>query len=266
MDEQIGKAPGKHLRKGITIIELFQMFPDNNTAEQWFEDCRWGEDREYLSCPKCHGDHVKETPKRKPLPYWCSDCRRHFSFKGGTIMERSRISHQKWAIAIYMWVTSLKGVSSMKLHRELGITQKSAYFMAQRLREASNVMNLPTSGPVEVDEVYIGGKRKNMANSKRKELKETGRGATGKVAVVGMKDRVTGQVITEVVESTDAITLQSFVKHNALEGAALYTDEALAYKGISKFKHESVRHSVSEFVRDKAHTNCIESFWSLCIT
>ncbi len=124
-------------------------------------------------------------------------------------------------------------------------------------------MNFPMSGPVEVDEVYIGGKRKNMSNSKRKELKETDRGATGKAAVVGMKDRVTGQVIAEVVGTTDTSTLQSFVNHNALEGATLYTDEALAYRGMVKFKHEAVKHSTSEFIRDKAHTNGIESFWSL---
>ena len=179
-------------------------------------------------------------------------------------MERSKIPLRKWAIAIYLSTTNLKGVSSMKLHRDLGITQKSAWFMSHRIREAlvgPDVSHL--LGPLEADEAYIGGKRKNMSNSKRKELKDTGRGAVGKAAVVGMKDRVTGQVVAEVVKTTDAATLHSFINDNALEGATIYTDEALAYKGLVAFKHEAVKHSVGEYVRDKAHTNGIESFWAV---
>lgn len=139
-------------------MELFQMFPDDATAEKWFETNRWGENQENLTCPRCNGGRVKETPNRKPMPYWCSDCRLHFSVKVGSAMESSKISYQKWAIAIYMWSTSLKGVSSMKLHRDLNMTQKSAYFMAQRLREAWAVDDGEVmGGPVEADEAYFGG-------------------------------------------------------------------------------------------------------------
>lgn len=253
-------APGKHFRKGISLIELFDMFPDDAAAEQWFEENRWGRNRKHLCCPRCASTKVREAPNRTPMPYWCGGCRRHFSVKIGSAMERSRIGYQKWAIAIYMWATSLKGVSSMKLHRDLKITQKSAYFLAQRLREAYPHDGGPMDGPVEVDETYIGGRRRNMSNAKRKAL--TGRGPVGKTAVVGAKDRASNQVRAQVVERTDAETLQAFVAHHAAMCAQVYTDDAKAYKGIPR-KHETVKHSISEYVRDQAHTNGIESFWAL---
>ena len=110
----------------------------------------------------CGGtDKLGPVAARKPLPYWCGECRRHFSIKTGTVMHRSKIGFQKWAIAIYLWSTSLKGVSSMRLHRDLKITQKSAYFMAQRLREAWSDTPGAMAGPVEVDETHMGGKEKN---------------------------------------------------------------------------------------------------------
>ncbi len=237
------------------------MFPDDESAEQWFESCRWGDNKEHLCCPRCSGDRVKETPNRKPMPYWCSDCRRHFSVKTGSAMERSHIGYQKWAVAIYMWSTSLKGVSSMKLHRDLKITQKSAYFMAQRLRETSSDF-ISFGGPVEVDESYFGGKKANMSNTKRKALKDTGRGTVNKAAVVGIKDRETNEVRATVVENTDKETLQGFIVENTDKGTQVYTDGATAYNGLPR-PHESVNHSVSEYVRDMAHTNGIESFWAL---
>lgn len=177
-------------------------------------------------------------------------------------MERSKIGYQKWAIAIYMWATSLKGVSSMKLHRELKITQKSAYFMAQRLREAWPQTEAPMYGPVEVDETYVGGKRSNMSNAKRKALKDTGRGSVGKTAVVGIKDRESNQVRAKVVQSTDAATLQGFVVENADAFATVYTDESGAYASLP-FDHDTIKHSASEYVKGDAHTNGIESFWSM---
>lgn len=256
-------APGKSFRKGLSLIDLFEMFPDDITAEKWFETNRWGESNEHLHCPRCGSIAVKECPNRKPLPYWCKDCRSRFSVKVGSAMERSKIGYQKWAIAIYMWTTSLKGVSSMKLHRDLKITQKSAYFMAQRLREAwSFGEDDPMAGPVEVDETYIGGKRANMSNSKRKELKDTGRGAVGKTAVVGIKDRTGNTVTARVVMNADKHTLQGFIAETVSDDATVYTDDHKGYVGIPQ-NHETVKHSVSEYVRDQAHTNGIESFWSL---
>ena len=254
-------APGKAFRKGISLIELFEMFPDDESAEQWLEEQRWGQEGEPSECPLC-GDcgKLKATPNRKPMPYWCGTCRSHFSVRTGSVMHRSHIPLRKWVIAIYLWATSLKGVSSMKLHRDLNITQKSAYFLAQRLREAWSEFSGDMDGPVEADETYVGGKAKNMHAHKRAEL--TGRGGVDKTAVAGIKDRETNQVKAQVVERTDAKTLQGFVTGNTAEDAQVYTDEATAYQGLPR-PHDTVKHSVSEYVNGMAHTNGIESFWAV---
>ena len=254
------KAPGKAFREGISLIELFQMFPDDAAAERWFEEARWGEAGKPDHCPLCGGsEKLRAVKSRKPLPYWCGECRRHFSVRVGTVMHRSRIGLQKWAIGIYLWSTSLKGVSSMKLHRDLNITQKSAYFMAQRLREAWSEPAFRMDGPVEIDETFMGGKFKNMHAGKRREARQ--KPDMGKTIVAGAKDRATNTVSAVVIEGADKPTLHGFVGERAAPGATVYTDDARAYQGLD-FDHETVNHSVSEYVRDQAHTNGIESFWA----
>ena len=202
------------------------------------------------------------------MPFRCREkaCGRpRFSTKTGTVMEASKIGYQDWIIAAFEIMTSLKSVASMKLHRDLGITQKSAWFLSQRLRYAlsqdGNICEL-FSGPVEVDETYMGGRRANMSNSKRKELANTGRGAVGKTAIVGVKDRATKQVAAKVVNSTNAETLQGFVKDHAAPGATIYTDDATAYDTLP-FNHAVIKHSLSEYVKGDVHTNGIESLWSM---
>ena len=253
------KGPGRANREGITLIALMEMFPNEETAAQWFEAQVWPDGR---CCGHCGCVGTKTVPNANPMPYWCPSCRSYFSVRTGTALERSRVPLRKWAIAIYLEITSLKSVSSMKLHRDLGVSQPTAWFMLHRIREGwkSSDGGGQFAGPVEVDETYFGGKRRNMSNAKREEL--TGRGAIGKTAVVGAKDRASNQVAAKVVASTDKDTLQGFVKDNADPAATVYTDDAAAYDSLP-FDHESVKHSVAEYVRGQAPTNGIESFWAV---
>ena len=142
------KAPGKHYRNGVTITELIRMFPSNEAAEAWFIQQRWPNG---VHCPKCESDNIQERASRKPQPYRCRSCRKDFSAKTGTLMQGSNLGFQKWAIAIYLMTTGIKGVSSMRLHRELGITQKSAWFMEHRIRETWEDNSPLFRGPVEVE-------------------------------------------------------------------------------------------------------------------
>ena len=252
-------APGKHYRKGMTFVDLTRMFPDDETAEAWFVKTRWPEG---VCCPKCGSVNIQERETRKPQPYRCRDCRKDFSVKTDTLMHSSPLGFQIWAIAIFLCSTNLKGVSSMKLHRDLGVTQKTAWHLAHRIRETWTDKAAMFTGPAEADETYIGGKRKNMSNKKRKELAGTGRGAVGKAAVAGVKDRASNRVAARRMEATDASALQSFVREHVEPGATLYTDEAPAYAGMPEYAHEAVKHSAKEFVRGMASTNGMESFWS----
>ena len=177
-------------------------------------------------------------------------------------MEGSKLGFQVWMIATYLLSTSLKSVSSMKLHRDLSINQRSAWFLAHRLRVALAEREGPFDGPLEADETYMGGKRANMPKAKREKME--GRGAVGKTAVAGVKDRATNRIAAKVVPSTTGEILQGFVRDHATEDAVIYTDEHGGYRGLAaEFEHEAVNHSVGEYVRGMAHTQGIESFWSM---
>ena len=257
----MAKAPGKAYRKGITLKQIMQMFPDNATAERWFVEQRW---HGVIACPSCGSVNVQTGCQHKTMPYRCreKECAQKFSVKTGTVMEYAKVGYQDWLLAAFLLMTSLKSVSSMKLHRDLGLTQKTAWFLAQRLRVALSQDAKLFTGPVEVDETYFGGRRRNMRNATRKALVGTGRGPVGKTAVVGIKDRATKQVAAQVVTATDAATLQGFVGEHAAPGATVYTDDATAYESLP-FNHATVKHSLSEYVKGDIHTNGIESLWSM---
>ena len=253
------KAPGKHYRKGISFVELLDRFPTDRVAEEWFEKTRWPNG---VECPRCNSSNIYTRPeeKRRNQPYRCRSCRSDFSAKTGTLMQSSHIGYRSWVVGLYLMATNLKGISSMKLHRDLVVTQKTAWAMMHKIRETfDDHDNALFGGPVEVDETFMGGKETNKHNHKK--LK-AGRGTIGKSAVIGMKDRETNEVRANVIQGTDRNTLHKFVTENADTEATVYTDDHAGYHGLP-FKHEAVKHSVSEYVRDQAHTNGIESHWAL---
>ena len=250
------KAPGKHFRKGLSLAALTKMFPDDATAKAWFVASRWPSG---IACPHCGSVNVLACRTRKPMPYRCRDCRKHFSVKTQTLMAGSNLALRQWAIAFYLLATGIKGTSSMKLHRDLGVTQKTAWHLAHRIRETWRQPHTPKfTGPVEADEMFVGG-RENNKHARQK--LHAGRGAVGKVAVAGVKDRRTKRVSASVVASTDGPTLQGFVASRTTDDAAVYTDEHTAYRGLAN--HATVKHTVGEYVNGQIHTNGIESFWSL---
>ena len=250
----MAKAPGKSHRKGISVIEMSEMFATEELAQKWFECWLWGEDR---ACMRC-GSLNTYRCKHRSMPFRCRDCRRYFSVKTGTAMERSKVSLQKWGWAIYLEMTNLKGVSSMKLHRDLGVTQTTAWFMLHRIREAFVATGPQVMlGPVEVDEVFVGGKDRNR--HQKKKLSHNWR--EGTTAVVAAKDRHTNRVVARVVDDINQTVLNEFVDQLVAEDAMVYTDGSSSYR--SRKNHESVSHSEGEFVRGIIHTNSIESFWSM---
>ena len=251
------KAPGKAHREGITMMQLVDMFPTEDAAREWFESVVWPNGRH---CPRCGSERTHECSHAK-CPYRCTDCRAYFSAKTGTAIEGSKVSFRKWVFAIYLECTSLKGISSMRLHREIGVSQKTAWYMLHRIREVwADDKTDRFSGPIEVDETYVGGKFKNMHADVRHERRQ--QPDQGKTIVVGAKDRATNQVTARSVESADGPTLTGYVRDRTEADATVYTDEAKAYQGLPN--RETVNHGKGEYVRDDGvSTNGIESFWSM---
>ena len=230
-------APGKHYRKSISLIDAVKQFGDDDKAEAWFIAQRWPDGMECVYCAS--PNVVRRNAKRKTPLYRCNACKKDFTVKVGTVMESSNLSLSKWAVAFYLVTTNLKGISSMKLHRDLGITQKAAWFMVHRIRETwKDETTVKFAGPVEADETAIGGVEKNKHSHKRL---HAGRGSAGKSIVHGILDRETNQVVADVVDSADAATLQGRVLATTEPTAQVYTDEATAYAGIAR-RHVTIQH------------------------
>jgi transposase-like protein len=240
----------------ISTFKLFETFPDAESARIYLEGRMWPNG---VKCPTCKSGERITT--RKDGFYRCNACKLDFTVRTGTIFERSHVPLHKWLYAMYLLVTARKGISSMQLAKEIGITQKSAWFVLHRLREACGNDNAKLSGLIEIDETFIGGKEINKHESKK--LK-AGRGQVGKQAVLGMRERG-GKTLAMLIESPSMQEIQGAIFARVKFGSTLMTDEHRAYEGLdgALYHQESVNHRAGEYKRGLAHTNGIESVWAV---
>ena len=241
----------------MSLYEFNERFPDDESATEFFENRRWPGG---IYCQKCGCvGRISRMKSGKPQPFHCLECGKFFSVRTSTLLAESPIPLRKWLMAMYLINSNRKGISSVQLAKQLGVTQKTGWFLAHRIREAYDENGGPLGpGEVEIDESFIGGKEANKHKSKK--LNE-GRGAVGKQSVMGIKERG-GDVRAFPIDGTDGATVKKEIARNVRRGSTVYTDSHAGYTGIP-YDHETVAHTVGEYVRNQVHTNGIESFWAL---
>ena len=241
----------------ISIFKLLEMFPDEASAEAWFEKLLWPEG---VRCPGCESDNIQARPTRKPLPYRCRSCRMDFSVRTGTLLHRSHLPLRKWVFAIYL-ICRPKGIASTQLARDLGVTQKTAWYLGHRIRQACLDFKRMFLGTVEVDETYMGGKKKNKHRVKGQKF---GTGGVDKVPVIGVYERHTKKIKTNVLDHTGGAMMRRHIYEWVHRGMQVCSDEHVGYKALAEdYYHEFVRHGAKQYVKGIAHTNSLENFWSL---
>lgn len=240
-----------------SILELVQTFKDEQTCIEYLEDLRWG------GIVVSPFDETSTVYKCKGNKYRCRNTGKYFNVKTNTLFDNTKIPLQKWFIAIWLVTSHKKGISSLQLSRDIDVTQKTAWFMLQRIRKCFGIENdNDLDNTVEVDETYVGGKNKNR-HADKKVKNSQGRSAKDKTPILGMVERQ-GKLNARTVDNVQAETLTSEIIKNVKETANLFTDEWLGYKDISKiYDHSIVKHNEKEYVNGKIYTNTIEGFWSL---
>ncbi len=243
----------------ISTFKLFELFPDQETARLYLEQRLWPNGP---VCPECGGKD--RITVRKAGFYRCNACKDFdFTIRTNTIFERSKVPLHKWVYSMYLLVTARKGISSMQLAKEIGVTQKTAWFILGRLREACSSPDSidKLRGIVEIDEAFFGGKEANKHESKKL---HAGRGAVGKVAVLGMRERG-GRTRAKVTPIRTLDKVHGEIHANVEVGSRLYTDDHMVFSDLDGlfYGHETVNHSAGEYKRGAACTNSIESVWAV---
>lgn len=248
------------LKQFDTLIQMMTAFPDEQSAIDHFTAIRW---KNGAFCPHCQSPKVYHFSDKRT--HKCGACRKRFSIKVGTIFEDSKIPLRTWMLAIWLITSHKKGIASTQLAKDLGVTQKTAWFMTHRLRHAirTQSFNRPLDGEIEIDEMYVGGKEKNKHAHQRTGGKQ---GGAGKVPVLGIFERG-GELRTGITPNLGKATVQSVIFQNVLPGSSIMTDEHKAFTGLTKgdrYTHYPVRHSAGEYAKSSWwHSNGIESVWSL---
>lgn len=242
-----------------TLKEAIEYFKDPDNSLNFMVALRWSDG---VTCPYCESKRVSFLKSRR---IWkCLDCRKQFSVKVGTIFEDSPISLDKWLCALWLKANSKNGISSYEISRDLGVTQKTAWFMTHRINCAMQTKTFAKlSGEVEADETFVGGKARFMHKERRDRVIASPTGYTGKIPVLGIIQR-DGEVLTRVIPNTKRYSIQPVIRENVEKGSQLFTDTSRSYIGLSgDYDHQTVDHMAKEYVRGKVHTNSLENFWSL---